>query len=70
MSRALLALILLQVDARQGEWVALTDMAKALEMKLQPVHEAAQALADANQVHHAFVDGKHYYGVHVEGVAP
>lgn len=67
MSRALIATILLSLDARMGEWVAFAELQRALGCKPEHVREACDDLVAARQMQHAQRDGVDYYGVRVQG---
>lgn len=70
MSHAITALVLLACDAHRGEWLSLHRLAQRIGGPVDPIRQAAEALAATNQLAHATHAGHPYWGVGVEGVTP
>lgn len=69
-SFAITALVLLTLDARQGEWVSLETLVARLVAPRQRIVEACNALVERNQVQHASKGAELFWGVGVEGRQP
>lgn len=67
---ALRACALIRIQARAGEWVALDDLVQHLAQPVERVRNVCQQLVEASSVHFSVRDGREYYGIGVEGVAP
>lgn len=67
---ALRACVLLRLQARKGEWVALADLVSHLGAHEDRVRHVCQQLVDDGTALHAQQPARELYGIGVEGVAP
>lgn len=67
---ALLALVLITVEGRRGEWVPLDGIAAHLGVAPALLRPACSRLVDDGRVLHATRQGADLYGIDVEGVVP
>lgn len=70
MSSALLAAILLCIDAHQGEWLPFKTLHDRVGCTAEKVRMACHELVRSCHVQHATRDGQDYYGIGVEGRLP
>lgn len=66
MSHATIALILIHIDAHQGEWCAINWLAGRTLTPLHKLGPLCQQLVAEGQLQHAVVAGVDCYGVGVE----
>lgn len=70
MSWGLKASILIALDAYDGQWVALHDIAKRVMVDAAQVESACAAMADEGLLQRGLVDGVTAFGVHVDARSP
>lgn len=64
---ALRACVLLYIDARPGEWIAIERIRAHLGTSVERVQHCCTQLVEANQLQHATAGGTAFYGVRCEG---
>ena len=68
---ALRACVLLRLQARLGEWVALDDLVSHLGARAERVRHVCEQLVADGWAHHAVTPAqREVYGIGVEGVVP
>ena len=66
MSHATIALILIHIDAHQGEWCAINWLAGRTLTPIHKLRPICQQLVAEGQLQHTLVGDVEFYGVRVE----